>query len=296
MIDRSHISGCAIDIGGTKTAAVRYENGKPVSRVLRATDGAKDLGGYIDDISSLLAELEWQQGRDPLGVAVAGLVSTNGEWTAGNSNTLTSLQIAPLGQALEAAFGPHCLMNDAASATLAEYKFGVGAGALSFVYLTVSTGVGGGAVVNGKLVQGKRGIAGHFGFTTSRFANEVCGCGRDSTFESVASGKAIAAAARKAGHADLSARDVFDAVSNGEDWAVEIVERSASSIAELCANLVAMLDPDCIALGGSVGQAQGYIERVQKHLKTEPKLFQVPTELASLGPDGPLLGTLIVEE
>lgn len=289
----STISGYAIDMGGTKTAAAKILGGVVVNRINQSTDGRLSLDAQLDVIEDILRQLGWRRSGEAIGLTVTGRVSATGLWSAVNANTLTELNDAPLARLATERFGNVTVSNDAAATTLAEYHFGAGQGTNSFIYMTVSTGVGGGIIVNGRPVASGRGLAGHIGFTTVRGAGAMCGCGRQGTVESIASGTAIARTAAENGHDGLTGRDVFEASYAGHDWADRIIDRSAQALAELCANLTAVLDPDCIAIGGSVGMARGFIERVRRHLAKEPTLFQRPLVKASMGPDGPLFGALM---
>lgn len=289
------LTGFAVDIGGTKTAAARIENGKVVQRNVVPTVSSADLTSHLDGIAHQLEALSFQSGNH-LGVAVTGRVTRAGEWFAVNSGTLPAITGVPLGCALKDRFSDAWSCNDAAAAAFAEANYGSGQGCSNFVYLTVSTGVGGGLVAGGRLIESGRGLAGHLGFTSSRAATHRCGSGRMGTIESVAAGRAIARAAAEAGYPRADARDVFEAAQTGEEWANMIVEKSASAIAGLCADMAALLDPDCIAVGGSIGLASGYLQRVRRHLGQEPELFQVPLVTAQLGSDGPLLGALALAE
>lgn len=288
---REGLSGFAVDIGGTKTAAARIAGGQVAERIVVATNGGAGLCGQIDMVGGLLARLGHRAG-DPLGVCVTGRVTSGGQWFAVNTGTLRAIDGAPLGAELAARFGAAGCCNDAAAAALAEARFGAGEGCGIFLYLTVSTGVGGGIVLGGRLVESAKGFAGHFGFVSDREARDPCGSGRLGTVESVAGGRAIASAAKAAGHRGVDARAVFAAADAGEPWAQDIVGRSARATAGLCADLAAVLDPDRIAIGGSIGLAPGYIAAVEDHLSDEPALFRVPLVPAVLGADGPLLGAL----
>lgn len=127
---------------------------------------------------------------------------------------------------------------------------------------------------------------------TSRYATQRCGSGRLTTVESVASGRAIAQAATMAGYAGLSAEQVFRQANDQEDWAIAIVNRSAQAIADLCANLNALLGVEKVILGGSIGLAEGYKQRVCDYLHEEPALFHTEIVCAALGQDSVLLGAL----
>lgn len=292
-MNRQEINGYAVDIGGTKTAAARIAAGEVVGKRTCATDGTADLDAHLETVEDMISDLGWSKASgDVLGVTVTGRVSVQGEWSAVNAGTLSLTENAPLGDALKERFGAVNWSNDASASALAEYLLGAGIGSDNFAYITVSTGVGGGLVFHGRLLESGSGLAGHLGFSTSRLAETRCGCGRMGTVESVSSGRAIAQAAADAGHAGLDAREVFIAARASEGWAETIVDRSARAIAELCGNITAILDPDAIAIGGSVGLAEGYIERVQAHLAEEPILFRRSVMRAQLGADSPLLGAL----
>lgn len=282
------ITGFSVDLGGTKTAAARIENGRVLQREQIPTEGLAGLDRQIAEMSVLLERLGYRNG-ERLGVAVAGRVDAEGRWQAVNADTLPGIGGEPLLQRLRETFGQAVnVINDAAAATLAEAVLGAGQGAEHFAYLTVSTGVGGGVVLDGKLVQSRNGLAGHVGFMSSLFGQNVCGSGRYGTVESVASGRAIAVAA---GTPD--ARTAFEL--NTEQGRAAI-DRSIAAIARLCADLTAIFGLDRIALGGSVGLATGYLAGVSARLEHEPPLFRVPVVQATLGHDSALLGALLPQE
>lgn len=280
------VSGFAVDLGGTKTAAARIEDGQVVARLQTSTDAGADMDVQVEVIAGLLAELGYGHG-EALGVAVTGRVDRQGDWHAINTGTLRGISAAPLGATLRRRFGhrAHCV-NDAAAAALAEARLGAGRGAYNFAYLTVSTGVGGGLVLGGRLIDSGNGLAGHVGFAGSRLGDQRCGSGRLGTVESVAGGRAIAAAA---GLPD--ARSVFE--RGGFDG---IVDRSAAAIAGLIGDLTAILGLDRVAVGGSIGLAPGYLPLVLRHLEDEPALFRPEVVPAELNHDSGLVGALLIAQ
>jgi len=286
------LTGFAVDLGGTKTAAARIKNGQIVAHRLHTTDGAASPADQLGVLCGLLDDLGYQS-EALLGVAVTGRVDRLGDWFAVNQATLSKIDAVPLSQMLAAKIGPARVINDAAAATLAEHRLGAGRGHENFAYITVSTGVGGGLVLNNSLHQSPNGMAGHIGFTSAIGGKITCGSGRFGTVESLASGRAIAALAAEAGHPDLDARAVFDAAGTGAAWAERVIETSANAVAELVANLVATLGVTQIAIGGGVGLADGYVDRVRRHLSAMPVLFHANLTCAELGQDGPLLGALL---
>lgn len=290
-MQRSALNGFAVDIGGTKTAAARIAGGEIVSREVRPTEG-DGLRDHLDRIADLLKAMDWRPGQDVLGVTVTGRVTSEGLWSAVNAKTLRGIDLAPLGASLRERFGAARVSNDAAATAYAEQLFGSGMGSTNFVYITVSTGVGGGIVLGGKMLESRSGLAGHLGFTTCSFGEGTREFRETRTVESVAAGRAIASAAAAAGHLGTDARQVFAAAAGGESWAMAIVETSARAIAELCANVTTVFDPDCIAVGGGIGLAPGYLDKVRAYLDREPAILRRPVVAASLGSDGPLLGAL----
>jgi predicted NBD/HSP70 family sugar kinase len=290
-LSRAALSGFAADLGGTKTAVARIQDGQVADRRLVATDPDAGPDEQIAAIAEQLAHLGYSNGA-PLGVAVAGRVDRAGIWHAVNEGTLSAIRDVPLARKLTTRLGDATCLNDAAAAALAEGVFGAGRRSEGFAYLTVSTGVGGGLVIGNRLLSSANGLAGHIGFVSSRFANGPCGSGRRATVESVAGGRGIAAAAAAAGHVNTDARAVFAAADEGQDWACRIIEASATAIAALIGDLTAILGLDTIAMGGSIGLAPGYIDRVQSVLREEPVLFRPKLVHAELGHDGPLIGAL----
>ncbi|WP_347313476.1 ROK family protein [Defluviimonas sp. SAOS-178_SWC] len=278
------IEGFAVDLGGTKTAAARIVAGRIVDRVQVPTDGKAGFLAQIESMAGLLDRLGFKPGMR-LGTAVAGRIDTAGRWQAVNASILPGINSEPLLDQLRSRFGAGVsVRNDAAAAALAEALLGAGVGAENFAYLTVSTGVGGGVVLSGRLLQSANGLAGHVGFVSSPYGGEFCGSGRRGTVESTASGRAIAAAAGTA--------DAKEAFAAGTEAASRAIDRSAATVARLCADLTAIFGLDRIAIGGSVGLANGYLPCVLAHLAEEPALFRVPIAPATLGQDSALLGAL----
>lgn len=290
-ISRSALAGFAADLGGTKTAVARIEDGQVVDRRLVTTDPDAGPDAQIAAIAEQLAHLGYSN-EAALGVAVAGRVDSAGIWHAVNQRTLTAVQNVPLATKLTTRLGDTTCLNDAAAAALAEGVFGAGRRSENFAYLTVSTGVGGGLVIGNRLLSSANGLAGHVGFVSSRFASGPCGSGRTATVESIAGGRGIAAAAAASGHENMDARAVFAAAGNGQDWAERIIATSATAVAALIGDLTAILGLDTVAMGGSIGLAPGYIDRVQSALNEEPILFRPQLVHAELGHDGPLIGAL----
>lgn len=286
------ITGVAVDVGGTKIAVARYAEGCQIARAQVHTRADEDMSGLLASIEALFEDVRYRRG-EPLGFAMTGRISEDGTWSAVNAGTLPQIQGAALGAALEDRFGSLVsLRNDAASAALAEVRFGAGQGSRAFAYLTVSTGIGGGIVLDGQPLASPDGLAGHIGFLSSPHSDRPCGSGRQRTVESVAGGRAIAAAAEELTGKELDARAVFEGWQREDAWAAEIVDPAAAAIACLCSDLRLAFGLDRIALGGSIGFAPGFREAIVARVANEPDLFRVPVVSAEIGGDSALVGAL----
>ncbi len=137
------------------------------------------------------------------------------------------------------------------------------------VFITVTTGVGGGVVSGGKLLTGPGGLAGHIGHTLADPHGPVCGCGRTGCVEAIASGRGIAAAAQGE-LAGADARTIFTRAGQGDEQAQQLIHRSARTLARLIADIKATTDCQCVVVGGSVGLAEGYLALVETYLAQEP--------------------------
>ncbi|WP_340256186.1 ROK family protein [Roseobacter sp. HKCC-CH-9208] len=284
------LEGFAIDLGGTKVIAARIVAGEVVAREITQTIGSDGPHAQVDAMARIARKIGYLKG-EPLGVAVAGRIDAQGHWHAVNARTLSAISSVPLADLIAAELGPVNCLNDAAAAALAEARFGAGKGITNFAFLTVSTGIGGGLVLMGRLLTSPSGLAGHVGFATAQGAtSNACGSGRKNTVESIAGGQAMALVASDRG---IDARAICAAALRGEAWAEAIVENSAQAVGTLIADLTAILGLQGVAIGGSIGLSDGYIDRVRRFLDAEPPLFRVPVQAARLGANAPLFGALL---
>lgn len=273
----------AVDIGGTKSLAALLGPERPdagaalLDSVTLPTDPAGTPDLWLENLARAVSG--WRGRYDGLAVAVTGHVS-QGHWSALNTATLDLAGRYPLAERLAALFGHDpVLANDAQAAAYGEYFQGAGQGE-DMVFLTVSTGIGGGIVANGALVRGATGLAGHYGQTRGRAGVR---------FEDEVSGRAIERKARALGH-DLTVPGVFAAARTGAPWAEELIDGSARGVAALCADIKLTVDPVRIVIGGGIGLAPGYLDRVSTHLdplRTDLRPALCP---AALGANAGVLG------
>lgn len=243
----------ALDIGGTKMLAALVHGDTVAETHTMATPRGGDPEAWL---AALFAAISGWAGRyDTAGVAVTGIID-EGHWSPLNRRTLDICDRFPLVASVARLSGVDRVLaaNDAQAAAWGEYVFGAGQGH-DLVFLTVSTGIGGGIVVNGRLLGG---LAGHFGQFRS-LGEEDC------ALEDKVSGHWIAGQA--APHrSNATARDVFEAAADGQDWAETIIQASARQTALLCGNIQLALDPARIVIGGGIGLAPGYLESVRQAL------------------------------
>lgn len=265
----------AVDLGGTKTLVALVEGAQVHARHLVPTDRTAGPEGWLSAAAE--AAKRWEVGPGPVGLTVTGLVA-DGMWRALNPETLP-LPVGgyPIARRATALFGRQAVIcNDAQAAAWGEYVHGAGAGR-DMVFVTVSTGVGAGIVLGGRLLRGRHGLAGHAGQMVA------LPDGPDCPFEDSASGRWIA---RHVGAVD--ARAVFAAPDTPPH--AEAIAASAGRVARLCRNLQLLLAPEVIVIGGGVGLAQGYLARVRQALAGLDDLRRPRIEQAALGGDAGILG------
>ena len=271
----------AIDLGGTQLRVALVDGARILERVEQPTERGATPAQWLARIAELARPWAGKYAR--AGISVTGPVS-DGRWSALNPGTLAIPSGFPLKSALEDVLGVAAVAcNDAQAAAWGEYRHGAGAGR-DMVFLTVSTGIGGGIVWNGRLVIGRRGLAGSFGQLRPMLAAQG-----DERLEDCASGRWIAAAATRQGFPD-DARAVFAQAANGVAWAEASVASSAQSVARLCANIQLTVDPEVIVIGGGVGLAAGYRQRVVDALAAYPDPLRPTIVPAALGADAGIIG------
>lgn len=203
---------------------------------------------------------------------------------------------------------PVTLTNDGVAAAIGEWKFGAGRGYSDFVYVTVSTGIGGGVISDGRVLHGRRQLAGHIGHMTILPGGAFCTCGNQGCWEAQASGTALGHYARgEARHAPQSllaqwgdrvgAKEVFEAAQSGDVLAKNIVDRQARLLGIGIVNLLHLYSPETVVVGGGVshGFAQfgaGVQDYVRSHAL--PAFKEVPVVKAALGADSGLVGAAAI--
>ncbi|MGR6743943.1 MULTISPECIES: N-acetylmannosamine kinase [Aeromonas] len=282
----------AVDIGGTKLAAALIEidsasQPRMIVRHLAETRSSGNPQLLIATLAELLEPLA--ASANYVAVASTGIID-HGILTALNPQNLGGLDRFPLHEVIAQITDlPVYLINDAQAAAWAEYLAYEQLFA-DLAFITVSTGVGTGLVLNHQLLTGPRGIAGHSGHMLADPNGPLCGCGRRGCVEAIASGRAIAAAGQAVFGDKCSGMQVYQHYLQGDAQATAIIQRSADAVAELIANLTITLDLDAIIIGGGVGLAENYIGLVEQALGKMPALYRPKLFPARCHTDAGLLG------
>lgn len=258
-----------IDIGGTKVlGGVVDADGTVVTSRLRPTP-ATDVAAIRGVIVDLVGELRRSHQVTAIGVGAAGWIDADRSTVQFSPNL--AWRDEPLRAALQSDIGdlPIVVENDANVAMWAEFQYGAAASADSAALFTVGTGIGGGIVLDGRLVRGAHGVAAEFGHTLAVPGGIECGCGRRGCLEQYASGRALVRFARelavkhpedaalllKAANQDVGAITgylVTDAARDGDPIARRAFQQVGDHLGEALADIVQILDPDVIVIGGGV--------------------------------------------
>ena len=247
-----------IDIGGTKiSCALINEHGEIITPhgSINGSEVEKfQTPKTVDEIKNLLTKIILKYDEaDFTAIATAGAVN--------NENTRVIGSTANLAQGYqninfqELSNKKVFIENDANCASYAEYKIGASRGYKNSVMLTLGTGVGGGIIIDGKLLKGKSGAAGEMHFPLSRHKRRKCTCGFYDCFEAYASGNGLKSTAQEIYRNNkITTYDVMDDAKKGDKRAILTLETWQNDIALGCVALANIFDPDCIVLSGSLEQ------------------------------------------
>jgi glucokinase len=282
-----------IDLGGTKiAAALADDHGKIITDVNIPTEAAKGQRAVIDNVIKAVAMLMSSSKKKVtrLGIGVPGPILYKSGIVIEPPN-LPGWKQVNLKKILEKRFRvPVQLDNDANCAALAEAKFGAGKKARDFLYVTVSTGIGGGIIIDRQLYRGAIGAAGEFGHMIIDPKGPLCGCGNYGCFEALASGTAIK---KRAG---MDAIAVELAARQGDEKALQVIRETAHYLAIGFANLVNVFNPEMIVVGGGVSKMRELLftpirEEFKKYALTLPAK-NVQIVRAKLGDEVGVLGAI----
>jgi len=260
-----------IDIGGTKCAVTIAEPDGTV--LLRRTEQTRGHERSPEDVLECLAAharalmTEARVSRSDMigaGVSCGGPLDTKSGVIFAPPN-LPKWKAVPVKSIFERALAiPVRVENDANATAVAEWKFGAGVGAQNLVFMTMGTGIGGGIIVDGKLIHGANDLAGELGHQTIVMNGPLCGCGKRGCLEALASGPSIARLARESmlygrqkrvlqladGKPDsITALHVIEAAREGDAFARAILIEAGTYMGIGIANVIQILNPEVVILG-----------------------------------------------
>ena len=255
-----------IDLGGTLLRAALIDSeGYIHNKTSLATASKKGSQEIINQICKLTSIVSKSISKDQiLGIGISspgplnskkGLILT--------APTLVGFKNIPLVKILEERLKlPVFLENDAIAAAIGEHRFGAGQGFNNLVYITVSTGIGGGVIIDGKVLYGFMGMAGHIGHMTIIRNGDKCSCGNQGCWEAYGSGAALTKRAKKyldtgiksmiSNYSKIDGAAVFDSAKKGDKLALQIVFEESEILGLGITNLLHLYSPEIIILGGGV--------------------------------------------
>ncbi len=307
-----------IDIGGTNVrVALASDKGKILSRLDEKTDKLSGPGGLSRQIIHMIHSLKTFE-IDSIGIGSAGPLDLE-EGFIVNSPHLVYKRI-PLVGPLKREFDiPVYLANDCVAGVVAEKEYGQGKRCSNLVYVTLSTGIGAGVYVDGRLLLGKDGNAHEIGHITIDCTGALtCGCGRKGHWEAYCGGEnaqnfieyqlkkktqqaiesSLLYKISRGDFARLTSQDLFESAQKGDITALEIVEEMGRLNAIGFANITNAYDPELITIGGAVALANPnlILDPIKEHIGYH-SINRVPQiKLTELGGDIVLLGAIALSK
>ena len=308
--------GFGVDVGGTTVKMGFFEtSGGLLDKWEIKTDTSDNGKAVLPDIAQAIDNKLAQEGIsksdvEGVGIGVPGPVRSDG---VVNGCVNLGWGVINVAEELGAQTGLKVKVgNDANVAALGEMWKGGGVGYRNMIMVTLGTGVGGGIIINGKILIGENGAGGEIGHMCVNLEEtDTCGCGRHGCLEQYASATGISRLARKKMEhetratiltkEDLSAKAVFDAVKEGDEVAIEVATEMGNYLGHAMADMAAVLDPAVFVIGGGVSKAGEVLLSFIEKPFMEKAFFankNVKFKLATLGNDAGICGAakLVLED
>lgn len=311
MVEKTASIG--IDIGGTKISAAIVRDEQIIGRVFeyKTPDNLEDIQDTVleavDDVLS-----EYNDKVTCVGIATAGTVNNdNSKVTGSTGNLPAGYNTINFPEIIQSRFGLNVFLeNDANAAAYAEYKVGNAKGDNNTVVITVGTGIGGGVIINGKLLRGKSGGAGELGHIPININNDrKCTCGIWNCWEAYASGTGYAKTAREMileltkeeqkqflqgkSIQELNTYDMINALKSSDPFAIKVHEYWENLILIGLVTLVNIFDPDSIIISGGMAKFINFDKLLQK-LKEQVLLPDIKLLPAKSGNNAGIIGAGIL--
>jgi len=300
---------CLVDIGGTKILMLLIDSeGRVLFRKKKATPKPTPPEALVDTIRSLLSDAR-KENRNisdlkpaGLGTCIAGFIEAE-KGVVHQSPNLNWVEPVYFKEILESEFAcPVVIENDANAAVLGEVYYGAAKGHNNVIYVTISTGIGGGLFLNGRLYRGSAGFAGEIGHIKAFGSGRRCKCGGDDCLEIWASGSSIASSAKllwddnEEEDGPITTEWVFKQADQGNELAAAIINDAVVKTGRGLSNLITLLNPSCIVIGGGViANRPDYLALVKKQMRKEAirpsvEISSVDVVIAILEPESGIWG------
>lgn len=305
--------GIGIDFGSTNIkGAILDETGRVYATACAANNGAQGYDQAVRDLIALVEKLLNDAGRSSesvagLGVACPGLVDVNRglmvyhpgfEW----KNKALQKDLAARFPEL-----PVRLINDGNAAAYGEMRLGAAAGKKNVVLLTLGSGVGGGIIVNGEILNGRDGFAGEIGHMIVEMHGETCCCGRQGCLETYSAARGLTAYARQqrmrkdiattmSEEACGSIKTIAQAADQGDPLALHIMERLYAYLSGGIVSLIHIVNPESVVLSGGIANlGEGFLTRISGMVeeKLMYPLFRCEIRIAALGENAGIFGACL---
>ncbi len=280
----------AIDVGGTKIYnAIIDEKGNILGEVEKHST-PKTFVEIKNTFETIIKKYENEV--DVIAFSTCGAVNNQNSGIVGSTGNIAKEY--PSMKFQELSVKPVFVENDANCAAWAEYEIGASKGCETSVMITLGTGVGGGIIVNNKLLKGQNGAAGEMHFKMSREKIRKCTCGSWDCFEIYASGTGLKITAEEmSGNKDITTYDVIGGVKDNNPQMIEIFNRWQDDIVSGLIGLANLFDPECIVLSGSLAE---FVEtdKIEKAVNSE--IVTTPTQVrkASAGNYSGMIGAALL--
>ncbi len=300
------------DIGGTQIRVAVFSRGNITPLEVKKIRTRDKDQSPLERLVALIKEAWANTGNiKAICVAVPGFIDAENGIII-DANNIPGWVNYPIRKLLAEHFSvPILVGNDANLAALGEWRYGAGQGHHHLLYLTISTGIGGGVIINDQLLTGWRGLAAEFGHITVIPEGPSCSCGQRGHLEAVASGTAIARWVQEKialgfpsslqGKTNLSAKDVAQAAKEGDVLALRAMNRAGMYIGYAIADFLHLFNPSIVILGGGVSTSGDLLidplrSAILERIMDRAYLSNLTITTAQLGDNAGLVGALVLAE
>lgn len=300
----------AVDVGGTQMRAASYhgDETEPLHFIRQSTH--QESQTPEETLKAIIQEV-WpsNQAVNAIGVATPAPIDLTTGVIVKAPNIHEWVRF-PVVSYLQDAFSvPVMLDNDANLAALGEWKYGAGRGHHHLVYITVSTGIGGGIIIDDQLLHGARGLAAELGHISVDPNGPLCSCGKYGHLEAIASGTSIARQAREsiqqgahstlADLTEITSKSVAEAAARGDFLANEILRNAGNFLGRAFADFLHIFNPTALIIGGGVSQSGDLIldpirASLREYALSPEYLDGLTLTIAELGDEAGLVGAMVM--